>query len=487
MLFLGIFLSLLLLETAMRLGGFLIVSIQDYQNAVAMRQKGTVRILCLGESTTQAGPEPYPEQLEKILNQRAKGVRFSVINKGLSGINTNYVLSNLEKNLSEVQPDIVIAMMGINDEGAHMPSEYQITKGPASTLQSLRTYKLIRWIMMAIDQKIKNSDAVYRRVSPGESPTSFKSKLQKEGGSQQIRYIAPETIRQDSETIFLDKNKSLELGRRYISQGQFAEAETIYRQLIRLYPRSYEAYERLAWFLSKDLKNQEAEEAYQKVIELNPNAVKGYMDLGLFYARTGRTRDAEEVYEKAAALFPHLIEPIFQLGWIYKTQNKKPEAVAQFRKVIHMFFRRENMESMTIKEKEIMSGRLAVLFKEIGDDDLARDYYDQANALRRDYYNPLTQNNYRKIKKILDDKNIKLICVQYPVRSAEPLKKIFEGEAEVVFVDNEKIFKDALRKSSYEEYFTDIFGGDFGHCTAKGNRLLAENIAHTILKEIFHQ
>ena len=31
----------------------------------------------------------------------------------------------------------------------------------------------------------------------------------------------------------------------------------------------------------------------------------------------------------------------------------------------------------------------------------------------------------------------------------------------------------------------DMFGGDFGHCTVKGNRLLAENVARVILKEIF--
>jgi hypothetical protein len=30
-----------------------------------------------------------------------------------------------------------------------------------------------------------------------------------------------------------------------------------------------------------------------------------------------------------------------------------------------------------------------------------------------------------------------------------------------------------------------MFAGDFGHCTDKGNRLLAENIATVILKEVF--
>jgi hypothetical protein len=49
------------------------------------------------------------------------------------------------------------------------------------------------------------------------------------------------------------------------------------------------------------------------------------------------------------------------------------------------------------------------------------------------------------------------------------------------------VFRDAVRKDSYNEYFRDAIGGDFGHCTDKGNRLLAENIASTILKEVFHK
>jgi hypothetical protein len=75
--------------------------------------------------------------------------------------------------------------------------------------------------------------------------------------------------------------------------------------------------------------------------------------------------------------------------------------------------------------------------------------------------------------------------VQYPVRSVEPLKKMVGEDA--AFVDNEKVFKDALKKANYDEYFSDLFGGDFGHCTPKGNRLLAQQVASVILKEVFKE
>ena len=34
----------------------------------------------------------------------------------------------------------------------------------------------------------------------------------------------------------------------------------------------------------------------------------------------------------------------------------------------------------------------------------------------------------------------------------------------------------------YSKYFSDTFANDFGHCTREGNRLIAENLADTILK-----
>ena len=103
-----------------------------------------------------------------------------------------------------------------------------------------------------------------------------------------------------------------------------------------------------------------------------------------------------------------------------------------------------------------------------------------------EYYKPVTVNNYLKLKESLDKRGVKLVCVQYPMRSVESLKKIFKDKGEgIFFVDNEAIFKEEVNKSGFKEVFRDMFAGDFGHCTNKGNRLLAENIAGVILKEVF--
>jgi hypothetical protein len=62
---------------------------------------------------------------------------------------------------------------------------------------------------------------------------------------------------------------------------------------------------------------------------------------------------------------------------------------------------------------------------------------------------------------------------------------LFQSTQGIIFVDNEGIFKEALRAGQYRDYFRDNFGGEFGHATAKGNRLLAKNIADVVLREYF--
>lgn len=269
---LGALLFLIFLETGLRLGGFVYLSLQEYRNRTCDRQKQAYRIMCLGESTTaMGGDNSYPSQLEKILNQRNIGIKFSVINRGVSAVTTSYILAHLEENIDKYNPRIVITMMGIGD-GA--PIIYRDASGgkSSSVFESLRLYKLARliWLHLAAKKMVKDESA----------------------------------------GVFC-KNT-------YTSEAKF-----------------------------------------------------------------------------------------------------------------------------------------------------------------------ITAHNYQEVKRILDKKGIKLVCVQYPMLGVGQLKKIFEGQKGVVFVDNEGIFKGAVKKSGYQKYFIDMFGEEFGHCTREGNRILAENIANVILKECF--
>jgi len=182
-----------------------------------------------------------------------------------------------------------------------------------------------------------------------------------------------------------------------------------------------------------------AEEALKRALELNPGNIWTYMDLAWIYANQAKLKQAEEILDKAVSINPG---------------NEK-------------FF-----------------AALSNIYRQAGKSALMKEYYDKTRRLRSNYYNPMTLASYHGVKKILDARGIKLICVQYPMLNIEPLKRIFQGEGGVIFVDNEQVFKEAVEKMGYNDYFSDMFGSDFGHCTHKGNRLLAENIAKVILKEV---
>jgi lysophospholipase L1-like esterase len=85
---------------------------------------GTVRVLCIGGSTTVAGrtnDETYPALLEAKLKQRWPGLPIEVLNLGVSGVNSEDWLGWLDKLLS-FDPDVIVQYEAINDIAwLHLP------------------------------------------------------------------------------------------------------------------------------------------------------------------------------------------------------------------------------------------------------------------------------------------------------------------------------------------------------------------------------
>ena len=96
------------------------------------------------------------------------------------------------------------------------------------------------------------------------------------------------------------------------------------------------------------------------------------------------------------------------------------------------------------------------------------------------YREPYTRRNMESMARTLRSRGIRLVAMQYPRRPAAPLSELLRGLQDVVVVSNQAAFEGALEGGRYEDYFMDRFAGDFGHCTPKGNRLLAENLARTL-------
>ncbi|HPT38724.1 MAG TPA: tetratricopeptide repeat protein [Candidatus Omnitrophota bacterium] len=458
----GLFLCFMLLEIGLRLGGFIFISVQEHRNLQSIKQKDSYRILCLGESTT-AGQ--FPGALEEILNQRNTGIKFSVIDKGVIGTNTTAILLNLEQNLKSYKPDMVIIMAGGNDAGI---SYYQdIPEAAAGIFRHCRTYRFMRLVYMHIVQKFKNPPA-----------TGLKNKIPQGNVLPPDPKIDPEQAAKTLDRIIKlnpqEDNAYVRLGRLLRDQGKFPEAEDLFKKAMELNPNNDDACFELGRLLRDQHKFPQAEDLFKKTLEINPRNDNAYSELGWNYMYQGKLPQAEALLKQALELNPQNNYVYFKLGWLYVNQGKLPQAEALFKKAVEIDPQNDNAYRAIL-----------ALSEKTNQDKSAQEYTDIVRQLKLWFYNPTTVNNYRKLKEILDRRGVKLVCMQYPMRDVEPLKRIFKNDTGVIFVDNEKIFKEALRQSSYKEYFRDMFAGDFGHCTDKGNRLLATNIANVILKEVF--
>ena len=460
----GLFLTVIILEIGLRIGGFIILSFQEHRNLQSIQQKGSFHIMCLGESTTQG---QYPAYLEEILNQSNVGIKFSVIDKGVGGTDTIAILSQLEINLDNYQSDMVITMMGINDDGLHMPCETVPISKTIIVLRSLKVYKLTRLLWLHTVTKLKEIGLYAQDINDQKD----KSKEAYEG--LQLKTVTEKKLIPNSSDAFT----YVKLGWSYKNQGKFYESEQAFKKALELNPNDAGVYAELGWVYRFQGEPTKAKQLFKKAIKLNPSHEGGYLGLGWLYKDQNRFLEAEQLLNKAISL-NHANEFAFiGLARFYADQRKFLEAEQLLKKAIEF---NPNNDSYY--------GCLATIYCEIGKNELSNSYSEKASNLRKKYYNPVTINNYYKLKQIIDRRNIKLVCMQYPVRNIEPLKMIFKEEADnVIFVDNERIFKDAIGKKGYNKYFTDMFGGDFGHCTQKGNKLLAENIANAILKEVFNK
>lgn len=72
------------------------------------------RIVCLGDSCTHFGPDPYPALLQSRLNESSAD-RYEVINAGVIGYTSHQGLTLLRTRVAEWKPQLVTVYFGWND------------------------------------------------------------------------------------------------------------------------------------------------------------------------------------------------------------------------------------------------------------------------------------------------------------------------------------------------------------------------------------
>ena len=286
-----------------------------------------------------------------------------------------------------------------------------------------------------------------------------------------------------------------QLGELYREQGKLQQAEEEFKKALKLNPGNQRKYQQAEIYIKKTLQInprddgaylqlggtsweqgefQQAEMYIKKALQINPRNDRTCLALGWMYRKQGRFQQAEMYIKKALQINPVNDDAYHELSWLYQEQGKFQQAEEVFKKAL----------KLNPGNSRAYYGIEGIYWKRGRFRQAEEPYHPKATL----EYTPFTTNNYHALKTILDKRKIRLVCVQYPMRNLAPLKNIFAEQADdIVFVDNEKIFREAVKKDGYAAYFRDIFAGDFGHCTDNGNKLLGENIAGVILREVFHK
>lgn len=132
---LGLIIFFLALEVSLRLAGSIYYRIWTFsQKETVGYRKGTIKMLCLGDSFTfglgaEKG-EDYPFQLQRLLDENHQDKKFIVYNAGVPGYNSSMVLKRLVKNISKYRPHIILLLIGSNDRTVLEDSNYYLLKKP---------------------------------------------------------------------------------------------------------------------------------------------------------------------------------------------------------------------------------------------------------------------------------------------------------------------------------------------------------------------
>lgn len=116
------------------------------------------RILCLGDSCTHFGPEPYPAILQQLLDQQQPG-KFEVINAGVIGYTSYQGRKLLETRAVNWSPDLITCYFGWNDHwlsSGRIDSQQTVTEPSLFSKfgNRLRTVQTIRMISSRGPQNI---------------------------------------------------------------------------------------------------------------------------------------------------------------------------------------------------------------------------------------------------------------------------------------------------------------------------------------------
>lgn len=463
--------------------------------ACSLDNAANLKIMCLGESTTYGD---YPVFLAKELAPQ----NITVIDEGVPGADTTHIAQNLPKLYNRHKPDIALLMLGVNDlpenENDYVRLYAGVKPGWEQKLTNVcRTYAVARYLLWhfifakktAPQQKTspKPMQSYYGDYSLGTDVAFLNGRhrnITTKRAEKEIEAIQKVTIKtkDDCEEFLRDILLSEEIYPEiffeafakvyddYISKNTdeikqrglefLAFAQTLKETKSNLRFQMLTEY-------SITLTYSGTDERIRKTLKLSPhdpyamcldtetkhNLMNAeithpfdYIHLTSHMIHKQQYKEAAQIYKQAARRYPHL-------RWVLAQQANT---------------------ALTLGGQQEQAKNLAPYLPQT-------QLQNLPEGIRGKDVPKITIKNYNAIVDFLLERGCMVICMQYPMRSVEVLKNIIKNKNRVFFVDNEAVFKNAVKDDGYASIFYDTFAGDFGHCTRRGNWFLAQNAAKTVV------
>lgn len=488
----GIAATLLIVEAVLQTASGIVKNADRHSGRVPT--EGELRIACVGESTTFG---LWPSQLEEILNEGTVDRRIRVINRGVVGIRTDGVASQIEGWLDEDQPHLVITMLGINDEGNVLVYPRGGSRGWLAEHSKTARLASLLWRSAFdigapgdfenlgpsgdghLDDETRERLAHLEALRP-EATESFRI--------SELIEIHRELIVTDPGTPFyhlsylkglvLHHDQEERLGEFFSNEigvdSSMLSDEQRLGEVSRWAEQTGDVFAalRIATSIARARDDTDGEEQLLEAAVDDPE-ISGvaWLRMADFASRHARPELSRQSLLNADNALPDDYQWAVLLGDISFMLEVYDLAAAHFHRALTL------RPDLPASHELLWLGQLANACDHSGDADRATAYRAQRDELELGRFRHFTRFHYRRVVDSVRARRIPVIAMQYPLLSVESLRKLLDYREDVTYLENRTNFKSALGETSHRELFEDNFAGAFGHLSPRGNSLVAANVA----------